>query len=230
VLRDTPVFAALPERELAALAAVARRDTVPSKRWIFAEGDPADWLCLVVCGRVKIVKHAHTGKEITVELLGPGEIFGGVAVIERRPYPASAQAMEASEIARLPGRLIITLAERYPSVIREMALMMGRRLRTAHSSVTSLAAEPVEARLASTILRLADREGERTAHGLVLPFHLTRQALADLAGTTVETTIRVMRRWIRDGLVSDRGGRLVLPKVDAVRTLAAGQRSSSATV
>jgi CRP/FNR family transcriptional regulator, nitrogen oxide reductase regulator len=159
-----------------------------------------------------------------LELLGPGEPFGGVAVIERRPYPASAQATEPSVVVRIPQEPIVALSERHPSVVREMALMIGRRLRSAHDSVESLASDPVEARLAATLLRLAEREGPPARQGTTLSFHLTRQALADMTGTTVETTIRVVSRWLRDGLVREEGGRLVIPSVGALREVAEGER------
>ena len=100
--------------------------------------------------------------------------------------------------------------------------MIGRRLRAAHDSVKSLSVDPVEARLAATLLRLAERDGTRTKAGLALPFHLTRQSLADMTGTTVETTIRVLSRWIKDGLVSDDGHRLVLNDTATLRTFAEG--------
>jgi CRP-like cAMP-binding protein len=142
--------------------------------------------------------------------------------MERRPYPAAAQATEPSVVVKIPGAAIVALAERHPSVIREMALMMGRRLRTAHDSLRSLAVEPVEARLAGSLLRLAAREGVRSRRGLELPFHLTRQGLADMSGTTVETAIRIVSRWIRDGLLEDDGGRLVVKAMDGLRARAGG--------
>ena len=83
--------------------------------------------------------------------------------------------------------------------------MIGRRLRAAHDSVASLAVDPVEARLAAALLRLAKREGARGDKGVTLPFHLTRQSLADMTGTTVETAIRTLSRWIRDGVLDDDG-------------------------
>ena len=85
-----------------------------------------------------------------------------------------------------------------------------------------LSVEPVESRLAAALLRLADREGVRSRSGVELPFHLTRQSLADMSGTTVETAIRVVTRWQRDELVEDRGGRLIVRDPDALRELAAG--------
>jgi CRP/FNR family transcriptional regulator len=221
-LRASPVFAALPAREIQALETVAREDSYRAREYIFMEGEPALWFCLVRSGHVKILRHSRTGKDVVLEMLGPGEPFGGVAVIEKRSYPASAQATEPSAIVKVPQEAIVGLAERYPSIIKEMALMIGRRLRTAHDSVKSLAVEPVEARLAATLLRLS-RGVPRSKQGVALPFQLTRQSLADMTGTTVETTIRIVSRWLKDGLVEDEGGHFVLRDLDALATLAAGE-------
>jgi len=225
VLRASPVFTGLPAREIDALAAVAREETYRPRAFVFREGDAPAWVCVVKSGHVKIVRHSRAGRDVVLELLGPGEVFGGVAVIERRPYPAAAQATETSVIVKIPAAAALVLAERYPSVIREMALMIGRRLRSAHDSVKSLAVDPVEARLAAAVVRLAEREGTRARDGVTLPFHLTRQSLADMTGTTVETTIRVVSRWLRDRLVADDGGHLVLRDVAALRALAEGEEA-----
>ena len=222
-LQASPVFAGLPAREVETLARVAREEAHRPRDYVFLEGDPAEWLYLVRSGHVRIVKHSRGGKDVVLEFLGPGEVFGGVAVIERRPYPAAAQATEPSVVLKIPADAVVALAERHPSVIREMALMIGRRLRAAHDSVRSLAVEPVESRLAATLLRLAEREGVRDRRGLALPFHLTRQSLADMCGTTVETAIRVVSRWQRAGLIEDDGGRLILRDVSALRELAEGE-------
>lgn len=215
------MFVGLPAREIQALERVAREESYRPRDFIFMEGDQALWFCLVESGRVKILKHSRSGKDVVLELLGPGEPFGGVAVIEQRAYPAAAQAVEASVVVKIPREPIVALAERHPSIIKELALMIGRRLRAAHDSVKSLAVDPVEARLATALLRLA-REAKRERRGLVLPFHLTRQSLADMTGTTVETTIRIMSRWAKDGLVEDENGRLVLRDLDALAALAEG--------
>jgi CRP/FNR family transcriptional regulator len=186
------------------------------------EGDAADYLYVVKSGRVKILRHSRTGKDVVLEMLGVGEVFGGVAVLEKRPYPAAAQAMEPTTVLKIPADAVIALAERHPALIRELALMIGRRLRDAHDSVKSLAVEPVEARLAAALLRIAERDGTRGPRGLTLPFHHTRQSLGDMTGTTVETAIRVVSRWLRDEMVAEDGGHLVLQDVDALRELAGG--------
>jgi CRP/FNR family transcriptional regulator len=222
-LKSNPVFAGLPARELEALAAAAREDTYKAREYIFMEGDPARWLCVVMSGRVKIVRHSRTGKDVVLELLGPGEVFGGVAVIEKRPYPAAAQAVEATTVLKIPAEALIPATERHPAIIKEMALMIGRRLRTAHDSVKSLSVDPVEARLAAALLRLAERDGTLTKAGLALPFHLTRQSLADMTGTTVETAIRIMSRWLKDRLVIDESGHLLVADKTALAEIAAGE-------
>jgi len=111
------VFAGTLERERAALAATARDH-------VLIECDPADWFCLMRSGRVKFqLRVSRSGKEVVLELLGPGDPFGGVAVIERCPYPASAQTTEDSVVLKIPREPILALAERHPGLIREMALM-----------------------------------------------------------------------------------------------------------
>jgi CRP/FNR family transcriptional regulator len=216
------VFAGIPARELEALARVTLEEAHRARGEIFMEGDTARWFYLVRSGHVKIVRHSKTGKDVVLELLGPGEIFGGVAVIEKRPYPASAQATEPTVVLKIPADPVIALAERHPAFIKEMALMIGRRLRAAHDSVASLAVDPVEARLAAILLRLAKREGTRSDKGVMLPFHLTRQSLADMTGTTVETAIRILSRWLRDGLLEDDDGRLVLADWEGLSARAEG--------
>jgi CRP-like cAMP-binding protein len=223
-LTQSPAFAGLPTREIEALARVALEERHRARSTVFMEGDPARWFYLVKTGHVKIVRHSKTGKDVVLELLGPGEVFGGVAVIEKRAYPAAAEATESTVVVKIPADPMIALADRHPTFIREMARLIGRRLRAAHDSVTSLAVDPVEARLAAALVRLAEREGTRGKDGVTLPFHLTRQSLADMTGTTVETTIRVIGRWLKEELLQDVGGRLVLADLDALRARAEGEQ------
>lgn len=227
LLRANPVFKEVPAKELDGLLRAVQVERHRPREFVFLEGDPSLWLYIVKRGRIKILKHSRAGKDVVLELLGPGEIFGGVAVLEKRPYPAAAQAMEETEVLKIPRDALLRLSERYPSIVKEMALMIGQRLRTAHESVKSLAVEPVEPRLAATLMRLADREGQPSGMGIELPFHLTRQSLADMTGTTVETAIRVVSRWIRQGLVADDGRRLIVKNPEALRGVAQGEREES---
>jgi CRP-like cAMP-binding protein len=86
-LSQSATFAGLPAHEIEALASVAQEERHRSRSYIFMEGDPSRWFYLVKSGHVKILRNSKTGKDVVLELLGPGEVFGGVAVIEKRPYP-----------------------------------------------------------------------------------------------------------------------------------------------
>jgi len=117
-LSASPVFAAVPRREIQALVAVAREQRYAAREYVFEEGDPAAWFCVVRTGRVRIFRHSRSGKDVVLELLGPGEPFGGVAVIERRPYPASAQATEPSVVVRIPQEP--TIHQRFGIVLHQV--------------------------------------------------------------------------------------------------------------
>jgi CRP/FNR family transcriptional regulator len=220
-LKDNSLFAALPDKDVDALATAAREHAFRAREYIFLEGDPAHALWIVRAGRVRIFKQSRAGKDVVLELLGPGEVFGGVAVIERRPYPATAQAVMPTEVVAIPADVIAAVVERHPSVVRALALLISRRLRSAHDSVRALATEPAEARLAASLLRLMEHEAAGREE-VALSFHLTRQNLADMAGTTVETAIRVVSRWLKEGLVAETGTRLVLRDAATLRQIAEG--------
>src|SRR5262249_8184045 len=123
-LKSGTLFADVPADEVAALAAVARETRYRPREYIFSEGEAPAAFWLVRSGRVKILKQSSGGGEIVLELLGPGEPFGGMAALEERPYPASAQAMEASTVVRIPPEPILGLARRHPTIVREMAMML----------------------------------------------------------------------------------------------------------
>lgn len=92
---------------------------------MFEETEPADWFCIVRSGRVKVVRQSRAGKAVVLDVLGPGEPFGGVAAIEGRPYPASAQTIEPIVVLKLPSDAVRALSERYPAIIRSLATVDG---------------------------------------------------------------------------------------------------------
>lgn len=219
-LKACPVFAGLPAEEIVALSAAAREERYPARAYIFSEGDAPAWFWLVRSGRIKILRQSPGGADVVLEILGPGEPFGGVAALQGRAYPATAQALELSTVVRIAPEPIVAMVQHHPALVPEMMRVLGRRLRAAHDSVKSLASDPVEARLAARLLRLAEEEGARDPRGLVLPFRLTRRTLAEMSGTTVETTIRIVRRWLAKGIVSEEDDQMIVPSLETLRAIA----------
>jgi CRP/FNR family transcriptional regulator len=135
----------------------------------------------------------------TLEVLQPGEIFGAMsALVEAEPYPATAEAVTDATAWVLARRELLRLLTEEPRLGNEILTVVSRRLHAAHERLRAFAHDPAPARLARELLRVA-RAGEA---------RVTRRALAEAAGTTVETAIRVLRRFHQKGLIRGEVGRV----------------------
>ncbi|HJW94757.1 MAG TPA: Crp/Fnr family transcriptional regulator [Thermoanaerobaculia bacterium] len=194
-----PLLAALRKDDRDALAPLCRMRGYDKGDAIFHEGEPADRIYFVHIGQVKIVKAAG-GRDVIIELLGPGEPVGAVAVFERRPFPASAIALEPSGILSIPEREFFALLEKRPEMMRHLLAGLTYRLMMVNKRIADLMGS-AELRASRLFRTLADRVGIPRGSGVFIPLPLSRQEIADLIGTTLETAIRLMSRWQKDDLV-----------------------------
>jgi len=183
---------------------------------IFREGDPAGQFHFLLGGRVKIVKGAPDGREIILEILGPGDPVGAVAVFEGRPFPATAVPLEATSVLSLPAREFFALTEANPRLVRGLLLGLTRRLMELTRRLTDRSAR-AEIRVAHLLLTLCERMGRPEGAGVRLPLVLSRQEIADLVGITQETAIRIMSRWGKEGLVVTGPDGFLIPDCDLLR-------------
>ena len=210
-LAGNPLFSPLPAKERARIERRLVRRSYAKNEAIFWEGDPAEWLVIVVQGRVKMVKHSESGRETILTTFGPGQIVGEVGLLIGDAYPASAQAIEPSVTVSLRRAEYIDLVRTHPDLAWALLQELGRRLQSAHETIRSLAVEKVERRVARVLLRLASTAGERTAEGAVrITVPLSRQEIADMAGTVLETAIRTVSKFQKQGLVDTREGHVVI--------------------
>jgi CRP-like cAMP-binding protein len=180
---------------------------------VFHEGDPSDFFLIVVTGRVKVYKHAPDGHDVILEMFGPGGPLGAVAAYESRPYPASATALEPTTCLLIPRNEFFTLLERHPSLVRGLLGSLSLRLVELTTRLAELTGGRVEVRIARLFLKLADQLGRPERGGVFIPLPLSRQELADLTGTTIETAIRIMSRWGKDGvLMTEKDGFVLLDR------------------
>ena len=216
-----PLLAGLRKDDREALAPLCRMRGYDKGDVIFQEGEPADRICFVHIGQVKIVKAAG-GRDVIIELLGPGEPVGAVAVFERRPFPASAIALEPSRVLSIPEREFFALLERRPDMTRHLLAGLTMRLITLNKRLADMTGS-AEHRLARLFVTLADRVGVTRDRGVFVPLALSRQEIADLIGTTLETAIRMMSRWQKDDVVLTEKSGFAIPDVSALRSLAEDQ-------
>jgi CRP/FNR family transcriptional regulator len=220
-IRRTAMFRRLSEDDRKHLAAVSTIKRYAKGDRIFGEGDPSDVFTVVVSGRVKIVKMTPAGKDVILELFGVGDPFGAVAAYEGRPFPASAMALEDTVCLLTPRGSLFSLLEQHPSLVRGLLLGLTQRLIELTNRLTELSGGRVEARIARLFLKLGDNMGRPTPGGITVPMALSRQELADLTGTTIETCIRIMSRWGKDDIVRTEKDGFVLVDKEALEDLAA---------
>ena len=213
LLAQSTLFAPLSVEERVRLGRQFVRRTLERDEYLFFEGDPAEWLILVTQGRVKMIKHSESGRETIVATFGPGEIVGEVGVLVGEAYPATAQALEPTVTLSLARTEYVALVRRHPDLSWALIEELGRRLQQSHEAIRSLAVEKVERRVARVLLRMANTAGERLEGGAVrITVPLSRQDIADMAGTVIETAIRTLSKFQRQGFLETREGRIILLK------------------
>jgi CRP-like cAMP-binding protein len=213
VLRRNPLFRRVTAPDRARIAEVSRLRRYERGDLIFAEGDPPDLFMTIIEGRVKVFKATPAGKEIILEIFGAGDPLGAVAVYESAPLPASAVALEPTECLAIARQDFFQLLEQHPALVRGLLSSLTIRLAELTRRLVELTGARVEARFARLFLKLADQLGKAERGGTYVAMPLSRQELADLTGTTIETAIRIMSRWQKDDVVrTDKDGFVIVDR------------------
>jgi CRP-like cAMP-binding protein len=204
LLSQVPLFAKLPLDALVELGTRLRRRRHEKGDAIFYEGDPGLSLCIVQSGHVKLALISAEGRELIIDLLGPGDVFGELALLDGEPRSANAVATEATELLLLERDEFIRFLLDRPIIAVELLGIMSRRLRRDAALMEDAAFLDVPARLARTILRLA----EESASGPPVTPRLNQRDLAGLTGTTRETLNKWLGFFQEQGLIGLHKGRI----------------------
>jgi CRP/FNR family transcriptional regulator len=221
LLRTTPIFSRLSPGDRHAIAESARVREFARGETIFEQDSASDAFYAIAAGRVKIFKMMPNGKDVILEVFGPGDPLGAVAVYMDRPFPASAAALEDTVCVIIPRAAFFQLIETQPSLVRGLLLGLTVRLVELTNRLAELTGGRIEPRFARLFLKLATEMGRQERAGTFIPLALSRQELADLTGTTIETCIRIMSRWNKDEVVrTDKDGFVVLGRSELERIAA----------
>lgn len=221
ILAALPVFAGLSDRDWEKITDLFNERQYQKDDYIFLEGEAPEALYIVKTGKVKVLRHSTDGKDVVLRVASPGQMLGAVATFDGGGYPGTAQAIEDCTLLLLARNDCLTLVARYPVFALAVINDMGNRLRSSAEQIRSLAVERVEQRIARVLLKLGVSAGsDLPAEGRVIEMPLTRQDVADMTGTTVETAIRVMSKFRRNNLIRTRRGKVVLVDLEALQEIA----------
>jgi CRP/FNR family transcriptional regulator len=209
-LRKSEIFSHLKPQELNEISNYFDVMEYKNNETIFIEGDPSDKFYLVAEGSVKILKHTVMGKDIILEMMSPGDIFGGVAVLDKKPFPASAQAMQSTVVIWISRHNLLRIMEDYPTLKLDIVKYFSDKLRDAHEMLKNIATERVEKRIASLLVKLSEKVGVNDGDFRKINFPLTRQEISEMVGTTVETCIRTMSKLQKKGVIKSLDGRIMV--------------------
>jgi CRP/FNR family transcriptional regulator len=228
-LSKIPLFGHLTARARRTIADEVVETRYRKDQFIFREGDPARSFHILKEGTVKCVKTSAGGKQVTLKVLMPGDLFCcDAAVLEDGTHPGCAQPMGDVSVLSLSKDTYYRMLRDNPDAALEVIRYLGSRLHEAQETAKVLALNPAEQRLAALLVKLAGRAGLREGNQVSLTVRVTRQDLADMAGMTVETATRIMGRFKRDKLVSGTAKSLVIRDLVGLQQLAAPTPSSVA--
>ncbi len=217
-LATIQLWRGLPEDQLDALAKIAIAKTYRKGEVIFQEGDEGRGFFVVKFGRVKVFKLSTDGKEQILHFFGDGEHFAEVPAFDGQCFPASAAAIEKSELLFFPRTDFLALLEQHPTLAIAMLAVSARHLRRMAQIIENLSFKEVPGRLAVYLLYLSDRNGK----GDEVELDMTKTQLAAFLGTIPETLSRVFAKMGQDGLIAIDGSKIKLLNRQRLTVLAEG--------
>ena len=210
--RKFSLFEELDDRELASIAAVAKPRRYAKDDVVFHADESGDIFCLIKEGQVKITMISPEGKEIILSMLGPGDFFGEMALLDDEPRSATVIAMEPLELVTIWRADFLQILQENFSIAKKLLATLSRRLRTASNRIESLATMDVYGRLARFFLDLAREHGKLLDNGYVSVTRPTHQAIANMIGTSRETVSRLIHDLMRQNLLLSEGKTIYFKK------------------
>jgi CRP/FNR family transcriptional regulator len=190
-----------------------RRKVYGEGEEIFAEGEPAEFLPIVISGAVKMIRSPVAGKEMIIGIFREGEMFAVPPVVDGAPYPSSAVAIDETTLLQLPRAEFLRLLNEKPELALATIAWMSEMLREKTATIRNLAIASPEHRIGNVLMKLAKEQ----KGGTPIKIPVRRQDIAEMASLTTETTIRAIRRMADQGLVRIVRGKIILDELDSLR-------------
>lgn len=210
LLRKVPLFEELSDSELERVAQVAIPRSYPRETRVFHEGDPGDACYIVRTGSCRVTREHPDGRAITLANLGPGAIFGELAMLDGESRSASVEATEDTELMAIPASDMRAQIREHPEMAEKLVVALTRRLREANERIARQSFQTVPSRVAGVLDQLLaeDRVAPTMRDGVTI--RLRQSDLAQLAGTSRESVSRFLATLERAGVVQVGRGRVTI--------------------
>ncbi|AAM25877.1 CRP/FNR family transcriptional regulator [Caldanaerobacter subterraneus subsp. tengcongensis MB4] len=218
-LRKIPYFSELEDEKLEKLHNIATLKPVKKGCIIFTEGQKGEAIYFVKTGKIKISKISSVGKEYTIKIMEEGDVFGESTLFIGGEYPATAEAIEDSEILELRNKDIEDLILKDTQIALSIIKILAKRLKYIAVVIENLALRDSVGRTASILLTFARERGISTKEGILVEIDLKRQELANLAGTSRENITRILSQMDRDGIIKLGKDKILIKDLEELRKM-----------
>jgi CRP/FNR family transcriptional regulator, cyclic AMP receptor protein len=200
-LECCPLVRGLTRAEVAEIAAMCTIQGFPAQAEVFEEGERCSGLWVLATGRVRLYHATADGRQQVVRFQAPTSPLDLGAALDSRPHTASATTLEPATLLFLPRSVLVTLGRKYPLTLRNVVDLLCLEVRQRDIATAIAALKDARGRIGCVLLQLARQFGVPRQGGVVINYRLTRQDIADRAGVTIETSIRVISELQRQGII-----------------------------
>lgn len=204
------LLAQLDDESLDSLLAVASERHFTNNQVIFQKGDPGTSMMAVLDGRVRISAYSEDGREIILNMIEPGQLFGEISLLDGKERSADATAMGKTTLLVLDRRDFVPFLEQNPKIMIRLFDVLCDRVRQTSEMVESIAFLDFGARLAKLLLQMAENYGKENDQGLLINLRISQSDLGNLIASTRESVNRQLNAWVQEGIITLEQGRIVI--------------------
>jgi len=216
VLFCCPLVRGLSREEVSEIAAASTVHTFPAQAEVFDEGERCNGLWVLTSGRIRLYHAAADGRQQVVRFQAPSNPLDLGAALDGRPHTASATTLEPSTLVFLPRSVLSTLGRKYPLTLRNVVDLLCLEVRQRDIATAIASLKDAKGRIGCVLLQLAHQFGVRQKKSVIIDYRLTRQDIADRAGVTIETSIRVISDLQRQGVIRTQNQILEILDIDSL--------------
>ncbi|NIS60886.1 MAG: cyclic nucleotide-binding domain-containing protein [Proteobacteria bacterium] len=222
VLKKSPLFSGLDEREITELEAISTSKRYPKGALIFSEDEEAKGFFVVISGKVKIYKLSPEGKEQILHIISPGQTFAEAALFGDSTYPAFAESLVETRVRYFPKESFVNLIRKNPQISLNMIASLSHWLRKFVALVEELSLKDVSARLSKYLINLSIQSGRSSDRGIEFELDINKSQLASQLGTISETLSRALRKLRDRKIIEVEGKKITILQKDLLEDISSG--------